>query len=1033
MTTETLTVYIDESGNLGQDQGRYFTLAAVVGTTEAMKGLRRRQKNAAERFRRSSPTKKWPNNEVKAAALNQKERATMLRQVLTPEIQIYALVLDKRHLPVTDFASKNSSYDYWVQLLLDQIVATQPRITELLTQLDQRALKDGSQNSLADHLRIHFNFEMQRPDLTVMISYYESQLNYGIQAADFAANAINNFYETQKKGAYTALHKNLRQTVTLPQAVFGENASQSTQPRRKRHRAARKNAAKLTATAANANGQADQKVGRKSVGGTTSATPTSKQARSQTTSNRKVTGAKKAQATTSSTIQTQQTGKKRTTSAAPVPGAPTQSSKLAQSAATTAATTSNSAPKLAAQPHPTARKRRHQRGGRNHPKRQMPAEQRQPQATVAAPLAQVDRQAKIAPVAPPLPTSKQRQRKHRQRHKRHTATPPTSTILTTKQTNEKQTNNNQVNQKQVNQKQADKKQANQKQANKKPTNEKMRKQAVKVDQARSGQSHAATKAGNSHPRPKTTTKTGRNLGMKASSAQVKTKSGQAAQKQVHSGAAGQTAKQTKPSGSKHGQGQPHKRAAQPGGAAQSGDQPAAKRGQSAATPLQDQLPNQSQVRSTTAGNQSNRRSKSKSQPRKPATTAAKSAVTKQIQPHRWTIRPITPAVSTQEQLIHIKMTSQQAATSGQTRPTQAVPPKQQPSVKQARKRQRSAAPASMAKSTATSSANAKQHQVNKAVAPGAKVAPDRQAANNGPAKVNPRGKTVVNQASAQPAAKVRPAGKVQAATKAQPHKQASAKSDQPTGTQSTQQGTKPHAPRPVSSRASTAKQSSPANQQRTQAATKPATKTVGQPARRQDTTPVSQNPAKRPARQAGQPSPQVTAQKSGSKLPATAKAKESSTSTQNVKAKNQGQLKARPETAADPQPKKAQRSTKNAQRTQPVKPRQAQKQPVKAQSKSQSTPQQSATVAQSRPVAQPQKQPQRTRGKSGQQPDQTARRQSQPEQRRAQRSVSNQTKPAKQPERRQQVKAPVPRVKTAPTGDSETTARRHPWTIRQID
>ncbi|MFC6315078.1 DUF3800 domain-containing protein [Lapidilactobacillus achengensis] len=1026
MTTETLTVYIDESGNLGQDQGRYFTLAAVVGTTEAMKGLRRRQKNAAERFRRSSPTKKWPNNEVKAAALNQKERATMLRQVLTPEIQIYALILDKRHLPVTDFASKNSSYDYWVQLLLDQIVATQPRITELLTQLDQRALKDGSQNSLADHLRIHFNFEMQRPDLTVTISYYESQLNYGIQAADFAANAINNFYETQKKGAYTALHKNLRQTVTLPQAVFGENGSQSAKPRRKRHRAARKNTAKITALVPDANGQADQKAGRKSVGAPTSATPTGKRARSQATSRRKVTGAKKAKATAMSTTQTQPTGKKRTDSAALVPEAQPQPSKLAHSAATTKSATADSAPTLAAQPNPTARKRRHKRGGRNHPKRQPSAEQLQPQAPVATPLRQVASQAQTAPVAPPLPTSKQRQRKHRQRQKRHTSTPPTSTILTKKQANGKQTNNEQVIEEQT---------------NKKQTNEKMRKQAVKADQVKTGQPHAAANESNSQLRVKTTAKTGRKIGAKAGSAQAKTKSGQAAQKQVKSGSATQTPKQTEPTGSKQGQGQPHKRAAQQGGA-RSGGQPAAKRGQSAATSLQDQLPSQSQVRSTAAGSQSNRRNQPKSQSRKPATTAAKSAVTKQIQPHRWTIRPITPAVSTQEQLIHIKMTAQQTATSGPARPTQAVPPKQQPSVKQARKRQRSAAPVSTAKSTDASITNAKQHQASKATAPGAKSTPARQTTNNRPSKAKATGKAVVNQASAQPAAKVRSAVKGQAAIKAQPHKQAPAKSGQPTGQQPVQQGTKTHAPRPVGSRVNAPKQSSPANQQRAKSASKPATKKVGQPASHQDATPAGQNPAKRPARQAGQSSSPVTARKSGAKSQA-AKAKGSATSTQTVKAKNQGQQKARPETVAVPQPKKTQRSAKNAQRTQPAKPRHAQNQPIKAQNGTQSTPQQSSSTTQSRPVAQPQKQPQHTSGKSGQQPDQTAQRQSQSEQRRAQRSASNQSKsnqsksnqskPSKQPAHRQQVKKPGQPVKPTPAGDSETTARRHPWTIRQID
>ncbi|WP_261805538.1 DUF3800 domain-containing protein [Lapidilactobacillus luobeiensis] len=574
MTTETLTVYIDESGNLGQDQGRYFTLAAVVGTTEAMKGLRRRQKNAAERFRRSSPTKKWPNNEVKAAALNQKERATMLRQVLTPEIAIYALILDKRHLPVTDFASKNSSYDYWVQLLLDQIVATQPEITELLAQLDQRALKDGSQNSLADHLRIHFNFEMQRPDLTVSINYYESQLNYGIQAADFAANAINNFYETQKKGAYAALHKNLRKTLTLPQTAFGKKP---TKTRARSRQKAKVKAIKATnptsgsvrkkEKANNDQAQVTKKVLPKSkvtTAGTIDQVSATRSARSQTKKRRQETRKQQRQTTTKS-----------------------EKKRLLE-----VSTTATKVPEIGA-----------------------------------------------------LPTSKQRQRKLRQRRKRHgQANKSISTVPVTQSKKEIMRNqavkkNDQTNLA-VNQ-------------NKGTTVAKQ----LPNGASRSNKKTQGITQGDAKVSKATTTKS---TAKKVTTPQVETKANVASSKKHTS-----TPRRTSTRSGQKPAAQPSSKQQRPG-SSEKKNAPVVEKSTRSTTkaPEADQAQHSKKITTTTAGQKPSRRNQGTAQKSVAQTTRETRPTTTKLKQRRWTIRPITPAVSTQEQLIHVKLQEQRLTAAG---------------------------------------------------------------------------------------------------------------------------------------------------------------------------------------------------------------------------------------------------------------------------------------------------------------------------------------------------------------------------------
>lgn len=210
---DSLDVFVDESGNSGHGMGRYFTIAFVVCPSGLTKKLRRAMRKASKDIKDTHPLKSWKNGEVKAALISKDERRRILSKICKCDLQVYTIVVDKHHLVERMYDNKGASYNFWMKFVIDDIVADHPNLTNLNFFIDRRTIKVGSLNSFEDYITIHLVFEKSLHNLKIFVKYPESHTDYGIQAADFCANAINQFHLSGNHDLIDSIQPSIRYPV----------------------------------------------------------------------------------------------------------------------------------------------------------------------------------------------------------------------------------------------------------------------------------------------------------------------------------------------------------------------------------------------------------------------------------------------------------------------------------------------------------------------------------------------------------------------------------------------------------------------------------------------------------------------------------------------------------------------------------------------------------------------------------------------------------------------------------------------------
>lgn len=185
-----LVIYVDESGNLGHGKGRFFTIACVVMDKSENKSIHRKMKRICLRVKNNNPDKKWPRGEVKASLLRMKQRADIIKHFPKDKIKVYSITIDKTKLQPKMFEDKAISYNYWLRLVIDNVLDDYPECKSLSINIDKRDIKVFSGNSFEDYLKIHLLF-VRESDAELHINYPESHNDYGVQIADFFSNGIN--------------------------------------------------------------------------------------------------------------------------------------------------------------------------------------------------------------------------------------------------------------------------------------------------------------------------------------------------------------------------------------------------------------------------------------------------------------------------------------------------------------------------------------------------------------------------------------------------------------------------------------------------------------------------------------------------------------------------------------------------------------------------------------------------------------------------------------------------------------------------
>ncbi|MGG4462594.1 DUF3800 domain-containing protein [Micromonospora provocatoris] len=206
----------DESGNLGT-KGRYFVIGCVI--TDNTKPLSNVLKKAVLKTKQTFD--KYKNvKEIKAADSTPAIKDYFLRKISSKNVGVRYIVADKRNCKKALLDDENLLYNYLLTFVILP-VARQKGVKELELNFDKRSIKVKSTNSFEDYIKIKLNFELGL-DVKISVSYYESENNYSIQAADFVVNAIYSYYEHNYEYYYKILENIIQHSEKFPRSSFGK-------------------------------------------------------------------------------------------------------------------------------------------------------------------------------------------------------------------------------------------------------------------------------------------------------------------------------------------------------------------------------------------------------------------------------------------------------------------------------------------------------------------------------------------------------------------------------------------------------------------------------------------------------------------------------------------------------------------------------------------------------------------------------------------------------------------------------------------
>lgn len=201
------TIFIDESGDLGQNGSRYFVIAVLAPKNK------KRLDNIVKHYCANSGT-----IEMKAYNLNFPTKENLLRKIGSAhDYSISYVVADKKHIDPMLFRDKNILYNYLYQWAIEPIIKSSTESVNIVT--DNHSVRVSSKNSLADYVKTkaYFEWRFQYP---ISLSYTDSRKCRAIQVADLMANTIFGKYSQNKDHLYGLL--NIKDSIKFPAAKFGK-------------------------------------------------------------------------------------------------------------------------------------------------------------------------------------------------------------------------------------------------------------------------------------------------------------------------------------------------------------------------------------------------------------------------------------------------------------------------------------------------------------------------------------------------------------------------------------------------------------------------------------------------------------------------------------------------------------------------------------------------------------------------------------------------------------------------------------------
>jgi hypothetical protein len=224
---QKISLYFDESGDLGVNKGRFFLIGAIEIDSKHDKEMNRRAGRIINRFKNSYNISK--NIEIKGCLLKRNQRIELLNKIIYKGVLIRYIVLDikKTTFLLEKADDKNACYNYLIGLIIKDVIKDYPNIEEIDLYLDNRSVKIGNRLSLKPYLynklvleQLEFTIFCKRIQFNV--KYLESESCYLIQWVDIISNSIYKLYSRKINEYYHIIKPFIVFESRFPKGSFGQ-------------------------------------------------------------------------------------------------------------------------------------------------------------------------------------------------------------------------------------------------------------------------------------------------------------------------------------------------------------------------------------------------------------------------------------------------------------------------------------------------------------------------------------------------------------------------------------------------------------------------------------------------------------------------------------------------------------------------------------------------------------------------------------------------------------------------------------------
>lgn len=200
-----IKVALDESGNFGRD-GDYL----VVGGLQVLnaKPIQNFMKKQELKFRKMYP-KNFEMQEIKHNNSYPAMKHHYINKIVEKAEKIHYFISNKRNCDPKMLEDENILYNYMVFRIVKRIITQNPNLKKLTLFLDNRTTKITRRDSLVDYLKGKVYFDLNRPDVELVVKMLDSENSRLIQAADFIAGSVYHHYTYNNSLCYNLLEEKL--------------------------------------------------------------------------------------------------------------------------------------------------------------------------------------------------------------------------------------------------------------------------------------------------------------------------------------------------------------------------------------------------------------------------------------------------------------------------------------------------------------------------------------------------------------------------------------------------------------------------------------------------------------------------------------------------------------------------------------------------------------------------------------------------------------------------------------------------------